>query len=283
MDVKKNGKTLYSLLSFGIAFALFALFISLVELPDTARTFLFVASVFWSIMGAYFLFTGALSKVVEPVVSDLEEDLEDDIEALRQGEITPTWWMVIISFTVLLVFSFLTLKYGKLSATWGDIPVWIIGFVVSGLIAFGVTRTELFQEQYERLPFWIYLIPLLGIILSTSLGIGFMESQRVERTERTSGGYYSTYYYYPHYFSSYSSDGSSSSVDFEMPKCSGKNCGSGYLVLGLIILTVILVVGSAFIEHFWLFSGILFGTLLLLITIRELRVRERRWRRSQSF
>jgi hypothetical protein len=44
-------------------------------------------------------------------------------------------------------------------------------------------------------------------------------------------------------------------------------------VIALIILTLFLVVGSAVIPHFWLFSGSILLGIMALIAIHDLRVR----------
>lgn len=45
------------------------------------------------------------------------------------------------------------------------------------------------------------------------------------------------------------------------------------LVIGLVLLTIILVAGSAMIPHFWLFSGSILIGLMTLIAIHDLRIR----------
>jgi hypothetical protein len=57
-----------------------------------------------------------------------------------------------------------------------------------------------------------------------------------------------------------------------VPSCDGDECLI-FLVIALVILTFILVIGSAFIPHFWLFSGSILLGIMVLMAIHDLRVR----------
>ncbi len=54
--------------------------------------------------------------------------------------------------------------------------------------------------------------------------------------------------------------------DLEIPDCDGDECAV-LLVVGLVILTLVLVIGSAMIPHFWLLSAsILLGIMIFIAT-----------------
>ena len=60
--------------------------------------------------------------------------------------------------------------------------------------------------------------------------------------------------------------------DLDIPDCDGDACAV-LLVIGLIILTFVLVIGSAMIPHFWLLSGSILLGIMVLIAIHDLRIR----------
>ena len=61
-------------------------------------------------------------------------------------------------------------------------------------------------------------------------------------------------------------------VQLELPSCHDDICGV-LLVIALIVLTFVLVIGSALIPHFWLLSGSILISIMALIAIHDLRIR----------
>jgi len=62
-------------------------------------------------------------------------------------------------------------------------------------------------------------------------------------------------------------------LQLELPSCDDDICGVVVLVIALVVLTLILVIGSAYIPHFWLFSGTILLGIMALIVIHDLRIR----------
>ena len=61
-------------------------------------------------------------------------------------------------------------------------------------------------------------------------------------------------------------------LSLDIPDCNDEGC-VWLLVIGLIFLVFILVIGSAYIPHFWLLSGALLLCIMALITLHDLRIR----------
>lgn len=232
------------------------------------------------IAGSVIAFSQLLDGIVVPVAENLAEDVQDDVKDL--AELRPTTTIIICALTSLIamVFALLVFRFHKLESSWGLFPVGIATIIICGLIAFTVIRTDWFQDKFFRTPFWVYLIPMIGIVVSTYLGV--LRTEDVGRLNFTNSSNGYTYVYQPRYFwQGGTSGGESSNID--VPECSGKNCGYVYLVIFLIVLTIVLIVGSAFIPHFWLLAGGIFLTIMVLISIHELRVREEQsWSYSRS-
>lgn len=114
------------------------------------------------------------------------------------------------------------------------------------------------------------------MVLSTTLGITQTEDVKLLNFGDSTyqGGY--TYYYQSNNMYIFDGNSGSSYSNISVPKCSGKGCGEAYLLIGLIILTVVLVIGSAFITHFWFFSGGIFISIMCILFVRDLLCREPR-------
>lgn len=63
-----------------------------------------------------------------------------------------------------------------------------------------------------------------------------------------------------------------SGLSLDLPDRDGDACAV-YLVIGLVLLVFVLVIGSALIPHFWLFSGSILLGIMVLIAIHDLRIR----------
>ena len=137
-----------------------------------------------------------------------------------------------------------------------------------------------YRERWERTPWWVFVIPLLGFVLCIFLGVyntepielgGHTRLEKYDFSQTRAGR--SNYFYF------WQNTGrSSGSID--LPECTGKNCGYVYLAVLLILVVIVCVLGSAFIPHFWVLSTLLILTFMIVIASRELLFRERRqiWR-----
>lgn len=241
-------------------------------------------TVFMVMAGGLLVFTNILDEYAIPVANEIARDLSDDFEDIKQGRFTKTMIMAILTVLIGLAFTYLVFRYDKFAAKWGIFPIWMLALVVVALGTYLVSLTDWFNNQRYRTPFWVFLIPLAGIAVSTGLGI--VNTEDVRHIDPTSEIYTETgynYYYSPRYlnFSSGGDLDSGGGFDADDFDCDGEGCAYILLLVLLIIVTVVLIIGSAFIPHFWLLSGILFLTIMIIITIHELRVRP--YRRSYSY
>ena len=150
--------------------------------------------------------------------------------------------------------------------------------MLTGGILIGIlTFTDWFHDQHFRTDFWKFLVPLVGVFISTLLGIFRTEDLQHLSFNDTpyTEGYTYTYVFYDNmpYVAELAVDVLDTSGGVSIPSCD--DCGSVLVLLFIIGVTLLLVTGSAFIPNFWVFAGIAFVCLLGVITIRELRVRGR--------
>jgi hypothetical protein len=138
-----------------------------------------------------------------------------------------------------------------------------------------VVRTEWFQDKQYRTPVSVFLIPVAGILLSMILGISFTEDVRHLRSAQKATEYNA---YQPSELSWIYVLGDASDLSgagASLPACTDEECAAVYLLIALVVITVVLVVGSAYIPHFWLFSGCIFEAIIAIIVIHEIRVRQK--------
>ena len=221
--------------------------------------------------GTFVLFTNILDDVIKPLLIEAKDALDDDIDDVKKGRLTSTQAIFVLTIAAGMWFIFMVLKNNELSSTWGFVPVVIPTFFVVGAAMWWIVSTDWFQDNSFRMPFWVFLIPLAGLLLSTYLGLNAItnDARAIE-----SGQPAGSTYYMNSFNNYYVSGGNTSNI--EIPKCSGKSCeGEAYLFLLilLIVLTLILILGSAVIPHFWLLAGALFLGIMWLIALHELKVR----------
>jgi hypothetical protein len=183
---------------------------------------------------------------------------------------------MVVTFGVLsFVFTYLVNRFHKFEAMWGQIPVVVPTILVIVIGTWIVVRTEWFQDKINRTPVSVFLIPVAGILLSMILGVGFTEDiQHLRRAQKATE--HTTYqpselsliYILDDGFNLFESGAS-------LPSCTDEECATVYLLIALVIITLVLVVGSAFIPHFWLFSGCIFEAIIAIIVIHEIRVRQK--------
>jgi hypothetical protein len=222
------------------------------------------------LIGSILVFSRALASLVKPSLDGLRVDIEDDIQDIQQRRFTTTQFMVITFVAVSCLFAYYVLRYHKIGATWGNVPVIAPTFIIVSIVAWIVVHTEWFEDQRLRTPIHVFLIPVAGLFLSLYLGIGINENAHYLRVNRDE-------------LMEYSSDLSTDitwlyivedvTTNIPTPYCSDDVCAALFLVIALIVITFILVAGSAFIPHFWLLSGFVFEAILALMTIHEIRVR----------
>ena len=222
------------------------------------------------IIGTILAFSRLLDGPVNPLIDEIHHDIEDDIQDLKERRITNTIWMVIIVGIAALIFSFFVFRFHKMEAMWGPIPVIIPTFIGVGILAWYIPRTSWFQTEIYT-PMWIFIIPCVGFFLTIWLGLAKTENVGILVASRQESIYY-PYNQYTGIILQEASGIGNWGFQLDIPDCDGDACAV-YLVIGLIILTFVLVIGSAMIPHFWLLSGSILLGIMVLIAFHDLRIR----------
>jgi hypothetical protein len=248
-----------------------------------ARFLLVLIAALFSTTALALYFPAVLEKVTLPpeaerIVDTLLVEIEDDIEDIKQRTFTPTHLMVLLTVLLSVGFIGLVLSYSKLGAKWGPIPVLIPTAAAIFAAVFRMGKSTWFRYRHFRTPLWVFLIPLAGILISTSLGIymtepleygGSSAHQRAVAGQPRADEYGYTGTRARFYWLDLFPDGAWLDVD----SCDGEACLILLLALILVVVAIVLIVGSAAIPHFWVLAGFTFLTCLGMIALRELRVR----------
>jgi hypothetical protein len=239
---------------------------------NTALTLGFLSvAIFFIITGTVLIFSRLLDRTINPLVDEIQKDIEDDIQDLKERRFTNTHAMIIIIGAAVMLFSFFVFRFHKVEAMWGPIPVVIPTFMCMAALAWFLPRTTWFRDWSDYTPMWIFLIPTCGFILSVWLGLARTENIEVLRASSTQPVSYNTN---PNLGNIFLATGDATDFGFSgLSDCDDDVCGAILLVIGLVILTLVLVIGSAYIPHFWLLSGSILVGIMLLIAIHDLRIR----------
>jgi hypothetical protein len=239
---------------------------------NTALTLGFLSvAIFFIITGTVLIFSRLLDRTINPLVDEIQKDIEDDIQDLKERRFTNTHAMIIIIGAAVMLFSFFVFRFHKVEAMWGPIPVVIPTFMCMAALAWFLPRTTWFRDWSDYTPMWIFLIPTCGFILSVWLGLARTENLEVLRANSTQPVSYNTN---PNLGNIFLATGDATDFGFSgLSDCDDDVCGAILLVIGLVILTLVLVIGSAYIPHFWLLSGSILVGIMLLIAIHDLRIR----------
>jgi len=239
---------------------------------NTALTLGFLSvAIFFIMTGSVLIFSRLLDRTVNPLVEEIHKDIEDDLRDLKERRFTKTHAMIVIIGAAVILFSFFVFRFHKIEAMWGPIPVIIPTFICMAALAWFLPRTYWFREWSDYTPMWVFLIPTCSFILSVWLGLAKTENMEVLRASYTEPVSYNTK---PNAGNIFLTTGDVTDFGFSgLSDCDDDVCGVILLVVGLIILTLVLVIGSAYIPHFWLLSGALLVGIMLLIAIHDLRIR----------
>ena len=220
-------------------------------------------------VGSLLVFSRLLDRLVNPLLDELQQDIADDIQDIKQRRFTPTAWMILITSVGVLIFSFFVFRLHKLEAMWGAIPVAIPTLVAMAALAWFIPRTRWFRDFGQTTPVGIFIVPTVGLIFTLLVGITRTENLTVLQATRQEVIEYNA----PPAISLQQAVGIGElGLYLNIPSCDGEEC-LVFLVIALVVLTFILVIGSAFIPHFWLFSGSILLGIMVLIAIHDLRVR----------
>jgi hypothetical protein len=179
--------------------------------------------------------------------------------------------MVILVIIGLLAFSFFVLRFHKMEASWGSIPVVIPTFFGLAALAWFIPRTTWFKQSQHYTPMWIFLIPALGLIITLWTGLARTENVRILSGMSGEVVQYNVFQSTSPFLQTAVEVGDFG-LNLDLPDCDGDGCAV-ILVIALIVLVFILILGSALIPHFWLFSGSIMLGIMLIIAIHDLRIR----------
>jgi hypothetical protein len=227
------------------------------------------------LVGLLFLFTDFLetSLGIKDEIEHLPALLEDDIDALFQGRLTFTHFMVAATIVPAILLFAILVWYKKWEASWGPLNVLVVSAAIVAVTLVVGIKSQWFQVRRRRIGRRVFLIPLAGLVLSVGLGLYLAEPREFGGRTRISGLQSEE--------NRRSATGASQDrflgitvwdsldlVDFD---CDGEGC----LVLILILIVVVCVVSSAFIPHFWVLAGHLLLAIMALMALRELLFSEK--------
>ena len=264
------------LVGLGVFTGLLVIFVYTLSGGRAEVTLAFLAIAIASIVaGSILAFSQLLDRIVSPVLEDINKDIEDDLQDIKEHRMTNTLFMVLVVGISSLAFTFFVFRFHKLEAMWGSMPVILPTLAAIGALAWFIPRTRWFQNHRMYTPLWVFLIPAAGLILTMIVGLGKTEDPRGFSILNRESIEYNTYQFTGFIFQEGLGVGNLG-LNLDLPSCSGDDCAGIYLimlVIGLVLLTIILVAGSAMIPHFWLFSGSILIGLMTLIAIHDLRIR----------
>ena len=181
--------------------------------------------------------------------------------------------------------------FGKpTNAFWfGWMPVGVAAIGLSLLLFAFVRRTDWYNNRFYRTPTWVMLVAFAGFASALFLGIFMTEQappaqndQSLTAERGVDYGYVGTRAYY--ITRQYLNFGPTPQITF--PDCDDEACAYVFLAILFILLTVILVAGSALIPHMWVLSCLVLLTLIALLALHEIRrdrsLRERYGRTVRS-
>jgi hypothetical protein len=242
---------------------------------NTTMVLIYLSAVLTGAFGSILLFTTALDNHVLPMIEELVEDARDDSEDLKKGVITFVHVSGFLLSFLTISFVYLTTVFNKLSSTWGPIPVLIPTLIILCVATWYLAKSRWFMSKTGRTPPIIFAILLIGMILALSLGI--TRTENVNMAIDSPVGEYD-YNYRVEQAMSLATDTGVNTIDFSfgiLSECDDDACFWIVVIILVVIATVILVIGSAYITHFWFFSGAIFLCGMWIIFVRELRVRPR--------
>ena len=269
-----------ALVLFGISllagFASTALFMGH-RLPlETWRVIFILALVLLTITSTVLIPGLLLPNSTSPHPEFLSDDLEDEWTELRQRTVSRPHILLLGGLISALTYLWCVFYYGKpTNAFWfGWMPVGVAAIGLSLVLFAFVRRTDWYNNRFYRTPTWVMLIAFAGFALALFLGIFMTEQappagndQSLTAEGGVDYGYVGTRAYY--ITRQYLNIGPTPQITF--PDCDDEACAYLFLAILFILLTVILVAGSALIPHMWVLSCLVLLTLITLLALHEIR------------
>lgn len=212
---------------------------------------------------------------IDDEIEQFPQLVQDDIQKLRSGVFTPTFLFLAVTLIAAGLELGVLFWYSKQEASWGPVNVLLVALVVVVTALVLSLRANWFQLRRRRLSPYIFAIPTIGWLICMLVGVRFAEpiewggptplqrsqAARLEN-QRSPSGVGATHLAYD---TVEIAGGAVTSLD-----CDGEGC----LVVLLIAVVLMSVLASATIPHFWVVATMLLLTLMAVITLRELLVRD---------
>lgn len=178
----------------------------------------------------------------------------------------------IITAIMIAIFLLCVVSFNKWGAYWFGINIFVWAIILGIILYLVLGKFSFFSCPYNSVKQWLILVLAIAFILSIFLGIYFTEpiqpeNSSINKNYNTNSGYdyhqsRSGIWWYSFY--------SGGNIDgFNLSTENNSDDGEAILYLFIIILVIILVIGSAFIPHFWILSLILIITVMIRLTVRE--------------
>ena len=243
---------------------------------ETWRVIFILALVLLTITSTVLIPGLLLPNSTSPHPEFLTDDLEDEWAELRQRTVSRPHILLLGGLISALTYVWCVFYYGKpTNAFWfGWMPVGVAAISLSLVLFAFVRRTDWYNNRFYRTPTWVMLIAFAGFALALFLGIFMTEQappagndQSLTAERGVDYGYVGTRAYY--ITRQYLNFGPTPEIAF--PDCDDEACAYIFLAMLFILLTVILVAGSALIPHMWVLSCLVLLTLIVLLALHEIR------------
>jgi hypothetical protein len=269
-----------ALVLFGISllagFASTALFMGHRLPVETWRVTFILALVVLTITSTVLIPGLLLPNITSPHPEFLTDDLEDEWTEMRQWTVSRPHILLLGGVISALTYLWCLFYYGKpANAFWfGWVPVGVAAIALSLVLFAFARRTGWYNNRYYRTPTWVMLVAFAGFASALFLGIFMTEQAPPAQNEQSltaendvDYGYVGTRAYY--ITRQYLNIGPTPEITF--PDCDDEACAYIFLAMLFILLTVILVAGSALIPHMWVLSCLVLLTLIALLALHEIR------------
>ncbi|GCE32023.1 hypothetical protein KDA_75070 [Dictyobacter alpinus] len=177
--------------------------------------------------------------------------------------------LAIIAFGLSCLWLWAVVAFGKWSAEWWGISIWVYA-VVLALAFIGIAALLRLLDIDDTTPTVVLCFLSLFVVLSLAEGVFISEPSLAPQapsdhsvTSSSDSSSHSSFFYYSWWHEATSSGSSSSSSSHS------SNKGAGYVLLVLLLIALLLL--AAIIPHFWVVAVFVGAVLLWCFTIKEFR------------
>jgi hypothetical protein len=243
---------------------------------ETWRIVFILALVVLTITSTILIPRVLLPNITSPHPEFLTDDLQDEWSELQQRTISRPHILLLGASTSALIYVWCIFYYGKLTnAMWfGWMPVGVAAIALALLVFAFARRTDWYNNRFYRTPTWVMLPAFAGFAVALFLGVYMTEQvpptesgQLPPAEQNVDYGYVGSRAYY--ITREYLNFGPAPEIT--MPDCDDDACAYIFLAIVFVLLTTVLVVGSALIPHMWVLSCLVLLTLIALLALHDVR------------